>query len=151
MSFLSDAFPDEYKKQFAERSLTIGTVLRMFVEDTNPPKHKFFIVIGFTEEQVGLGVVYINSVINPNRFSTKELQELNLPLIADERKLVDRDCWIDCSKIFEKATDVIYEKIEKNPESVRGELSPDELKQVQIKLMSARTISPKTKKRFGYM
>lgn len=149
MSLLSDAFPDHFREQYVERNLQVGMVLRTYVTDTKPPKTKYFIIIGISQDRVALGVVYINSEINPNLFSKPELKQLHIPMSPDERELVEYDCFIDCSKIYEKPLESISQLLKENPSCDRGMLNSVELGRVQEKIYSASTISPRDKKKFG--
>jgi len=54
------------KREYAGRNLQIGSVLKLHVKDTNPPKEKRFIVVGKTIDGICLATVYINSAINKN-------------------------------------------------------------------------------------
>ena len=148
MPFLSDAFPEDFRKQFVDRTLQVGTVLRMYVTDTNPPKTKFFVVIGYSEDKIALGVVYINTEINPNVFPTEELKRLHIPLTPDERGLVETNCHIDCSKIYEKPVEHINELVAANPEYVRGQLNERETGMILATVFSARTVPRVVKRKF---
>lgn len=74
---LSNFLPDDFKKDFTSRNLKIGTVLRLSVKDTNPPKIKRFIVVGKTIDGLSLASVYINSQINLKVNWNIELQSLS--------------------------------------------------------------------------
>jgi len=150
MSFLGDAFPEEYKSKFAERNLAVGTVIRLYVTDTTPHKHKYFVIVGFSGDKVALGVVYINTEINPFLFDSEELKKLHIPISPDSRELVEHDCFIDCSDIKQKRTDLLRAAIEEQPEAVKGQLNEQELRQVQLTLFNATTINDRTKAKFGY-
>ena len=57
MFSLGDIFPDNLKEEFSRRNVKVGSVLRLKVEDTNPPKIKFFIIIGQTIEGFSLATL----------------------------------------------------------------------------------------------
>lgn len=48
---LGDHFPKEFQHEHTERTLKIGMVLKLFVNDTTPPKEKRFIIVGFSEDK----------------------------------------------------------------------------------------------------
>ncbi|WP_144051755.1 hypothetical protein [Fibrisoma limi] len=149
MPFLSDAFPEDLRKQYAERNLKIGTILRVPVTDVPGRDFKFYVVVGYSNDKIALGVLYINSVINPNVFPTEELRRLHVPIKLDHRKLVDKDCYIDCSKIYEKEAEHINDLVISNPEYVRGQLDERETGTILSTIYSAKTISRIYKRRFG--
>lgn len=73
MQSFSDFLPEDAKRQLAERSFKVGVVLKVLVRETNPPKLKRLIIIGFDYEKVSFACVFINSQINPHVFPTKIL------------------------------------------------------------------------------
>ena len=44
---LGDLFPQELREQLSDNNLKVGSVLRFFMKDTNPPKDKRAIDIKF--------------------------------------------------------------------------------------------------------
>ena len=55
-----------------------GSVLRLFVKDTNPPKTKRFIIVGISTDEVSLASVYINSNLNKKTAWSIGLESLNI-------------------------------------------------------------------------
>lgn len=92
---IGDSFPKELKEEFSNRNLKAGCVIKCFVNDTNPPKEKRFIVMGVSYDKIALGTVYINTHINPNVFPTEELKQLHIPLESDNRDYLDHDSFVD--------------------------------------------------------
>ena len=146
---LGDFFPEELKKNNSEKELIIGSVLRLHVKDTYPPKTKRFIIIGFTEDKVTLATVYINSEINTNVNWSIEQQDLQLPLSSENREYLEHDSFVDCSKFFLKGVQEITDIVKSRPEVIIGELNQDDLKIVIEKIKNATTIKGKVKKKYG--
>ncbi len=144
-----DSFPDKFKSNFSNRNLAIGKVLRLKVKDTNPPKIKRFIIVGFSEDKFTLASVYINSEINTNINWSLEQQELQLELTSDNREYLDKTSYIDCSQLIIRGYDEINSIVKSRPESVLGEVSRTDLELIVKKLKEARTIKGKIKKRYG--
>lgn len=146
---LSDSFPENFRKEFAERNLKIGSVIRVHVKDTNPPKEKRFILVGQSYDKLIFATIFINSEINPNVFPTQELKDLNLALSAKDRAYLDHDSYADCSYISKRSVDWMLGVIGKDPTNVIGEVSETDLKEIRAKIKFARTITPSIKKTFG--
>ena len=146
---LSDSFPDGFKKDFAQRNLKIGSVIRLYVGDTNPPKQKRFILVGQSYDKLLFAAIFINSEINPNIFPTQELKDLNLKLLASERDYLDHDSYADCSNMQKRSADWLLKIIRKDPYRVIGEVSDADMKEIRARIKSARTIAPAVKKTFG--
>jgi hypothetical protein len=145
---LGDFLPQSLKEQLADANLCVGSVLRAFVKDTNPPKIKYYVIIGFTNDKLALGTVYINSDINPNKFTNAELIDLHIPILVSELAFIDHDSFIDCSQIVERNVAAIKDLLIKDPNCHKGNLGESKLKSIFQKLKSARTISKKTKEKF---
>lgn len=147
---LADYFPEHLRKGYAARNLSVGTVLKLRVKDTNPPKEKRLIVVGFTDDNLFLATIFINSRVNPNLNLPKELQELHLHFKAEEREYLEWDSFVDCSQIAPRNYSEIAEAIENRPESIIGNVSQADLEEINEKIISAPTIKGKIKKRFGF-
>ncbi|MET4081488.1 hypothetical protein ABIB40_001434 [Pedobacter sp. UYP30] len=146
---LSDSFPEDFRKEFAHRNVKIGSVIRVFVKDTNPPKEKRFVLVGQSYDKLIFAAIFINSEINSKIFTTPELRDLNLQLLAKERTYLDHDSYADCSTVQKRDKVWLTKIIEENPTRVIGEVSETDMSEIRLKIKSARTISPATKKTFG--
>lgn len=148
---LAEHFPESFRADFSirNRNLSIGKVLRLNVKDTNPPKIKRFIIVGFTEDNVSLASIYINTEINTLINWSKELQDLHLKFESEGREYLDHTSYIDCTKLIERNCEEIKGIIEKRPESVIGEVSDSDFKLIIDKLKESTTIKGKLKKRYG--
>ena len=117
MSF-SEHFPESFRKEFASRNLKIGSVIRVYVNDTNPPKEKRFILVGQSFDKIIFASIFINSEVNPNVFHIQELKDLNLELSAKERAYLDHDSYADCSTIQKREASWLLALIEEDPTRV---------------------------------
>jgi hypothetical protein len=64
MSLLADAFSDDQKEEFAKRNLKIGSVIKVFVDDTKPPKEKRLVLVGISFDKVFYASIFLNSEVN---------------------------------------------------------------------------------------
>lgn len=147
---LGDKFSIEFKNDHANRGTQVGAVLRLFVEDTNPPKVKFFIVIGMTDDRVSLASLYINSEVNMIKNYSQELIDLHLPLLTNDCDFLDHDSFVDCSQLQERNREHIYQNILNSPGAFVGTLKPEQLVTIKNRVISAKTIKGKIKKKFGF-
>jgi len=150
MTDLSDFFPQSYRDDFAERNIQKGSIIRVFVRDTRPPKIKRFIVVGFSQDKVLLGTVFINSEINPKIFTTEELRSLHISIDAANNDFIDHDSFIDCSSIIERSYDEIKQLLSKDTECLKGIVSETTMKVISETISNAKTISAKQKRKFGF-
>lgn len=131
--------------------LVVGSVLFEFVTTTIPPKNKYYIVVGISENEVALGTVYINSEINPNIFNTPQLRGYHIPISAAQYPFLRYDSFIDCSHIEERAVSDVIKCL--NSDNKRygyyATISENELNTILQTLDNAHTIAPILKKKFG--
>jgi hypothetical protein len=137
---LGDVFPKENRDEHAERLLTKGAVLRLFSTDINNQKIKRLIIIGFADQGT-LGKIYINS--NPQ----SDLSQIQLE--ASSRDYLDRDSYVDCSRIYEDDRDALLEVIKADLSCHIGQVSPADMEMIDLSLRTARTIPLNQKRRFG--
>ena len=146
---LGDLFPQELREQLSDNNLKVGSVLRFFMKDTNPPKDKRVIVVGFNDDKVLFAYVYINSEINPNMFSTPRLRNLHLPFEANGRSYLTHDSFVDCSQIKEENAQTIRDVMTDNIGVHIGDLSETDCKKVIDALKTSFRIDLKIKKKYG--
>jgi hypothetical protein len=146
---LGESFPGALKKQFSENNLVAGAIIRTWVEHTKPPKIKRFIVIGISQDKILLGVVHINSEINPNVFPTQELRDLHLKLTAGSREYLMHDSYVDCSRIFQLDRENISKLLHDDPACHLGTVGKDDLTRIKTIIKGSRTVSIRIKKMFG--
>lgn len=143
---LGDFLPEEWKSDFTGRNVVVGTVIKLFVKDTNPPKEKRFVVVGNTQDKLLVATVYFNSEINKNVNWAKELVDQHLFFEKDGREYLDKDCFLDCSKLTPKDYEMVAEAVKNKPESVSGTVSDAELAknrafEARITVYSAAAVS----------
>jgi len=151
MQSFSDFLPEDAKRLIAERNFKVGAVLKFQVNDTNPPKLKRLIIVGFDDEKVSFACVFINSKINPHLFRTKILQDLHLEFEASGRAYLDHTSFVDCSQIFEKDISSVKQAVANDLGILIGELTPVDLENVRKTISGAHTITPRVKKKYGLM
>ena len=149
MENLGNFFSDELKNQWANDNLKIGPVLRLFDNETNPPKFKLWIIVGFDTEMLSCAQIYINSKINTNIFRTIEAQNLHLKLEAENRSYLTHDSYVDCSELEIRRVSEIRALIVEDAERHKGELADEDLADILLKLREAPTIETKIKKKYG--
>lgn len=149
ISLLGDSFPPEYREDFCKRRLKKGAVLRTTVDFTNPPKIKRFLIVGLNKENGNVGVIVFNSEINLNIHHAEALRNLQLEFTADGKEYLDRNSFLDCSKIYELMAGSLLKKMVDDIGSDLGEMAEDDLIIVFERLKNAKTIPAKIKRRYG--
>lgn len=149
MSLLGDHFPEDRDSQ-PPPIVSVGSVLRLMVDDTTPPKVKFFIVVGQAADGISLASVYINTAVNPNVNWALELKQLHIPILQKDYPFLTHDSFVDCSKLIERDQGALQQTVNNRPNAHVGLLSSEQLKVYLEVLVNSPTIKGKTKKRFGF-
>jgi hypothetical protein len=151
MQSFSDFLPQESKEQLSENNFKVGAVLKYHVDFTKPPKVKRLIVVGVDAEKVLFAAVLINSKINPKVFPSPELQNLHVELDSIGREYLDHKSFVDCSNLIEQDIATIKNLMATLPITHLGSLSEQDLKDVTDKIKGAKTVTPKMKKKYGFL
>lgn len=145
-----DVFPENFRTTFFEQNLKRGAVFKIASTQTTPPKLKRIVILGIHQGLAVVGYLFINSEINENVFPTPYLKSLHLPLTATaDRQYVEHDSFLDCSHIYEQNLHDLKDKIMTTMDSYLGQIAASDLSQILHLVATARTISPKLKKRYG--
>lgn len=111
---------------------------------------KFIIVVAKDSHNVSLAFVVINSEANPNVAYSAYLKSLHIEILKAESPFLDRNSYVDCSKLREFPIQHVIDFLIKNPERAVGNVSTDVLKSIHMTLTRASTIEPIMKKKFGF-
>lgn len=146
---LGDFFSEETKKQFAERSIDLGKTLLVEIPNFNLPYKKYWIIVA-TNEKYMAGVI-INTEINTNVVWNSDLKKLHLLIKQQEHSFLSYDSYIDCSALQKFPFEDIRQAIIRNPQIVVGNVTEEVLRSIHITITTAKTISVKDKKQFGFL
>ena len=130
--------------QHAEESLTLGVVLRCHARFITPPKTKIFVVIGMDDNGEKAAVVLINS--NPARMP--DLAPYQMSITKEGRSYIQKDCFVDCSRIYVRPLDLLRGLITKSPNVVLGHVSPEDHWAMRKLAGNSEVILPSEKKLF---
>ena len=128
--------------------LPLGTVIRTHVLDTDPPKIKIFVIVGYYEDAVI--TVYFNSYVNTTVNFSQELQALHIPFLRDGRPYLTKDCHCDCSTLISRNKDQIHTLVKEDPDIQVGTLSKDDLDAVMMTLRHSQKLKGTIKNRYGF-
>ncbi len=145
---LSEYFSEEFKNQYANDKIDLGTTLIVEIPHFNIAHKKFAIIIGLEGEDVAM--VIINSDINPNIFTTPYLvsQLVNIPMEGHE-DFLSKDSHIDCTKLQYKSKQEVLDYIKTNPSKVFN-VKEGVCKKINEMITYSKLISNYEKKRFGF-
>lgn len=135
--------------KYYETELVVGCVLRMHVQDTNPPKVKRFVVVGKSGDNINLATVFINSRIHPYIAEKPHLAESQVHIDPGQCSFIDHDSYIDCSKIVSRSFQDIISGI--SADTIMGHLSDTLKTEVLSRIKAAKNIPLARKKEFNLL
>lgn len=105
MTKLSDLLDDNSLKDIAKKTIKVGDVFRINMDQRNgiiPKKgddsrNKFFIVLGFDSDGNIYGGVIINS--NINQHIPQAVKDWQMPIKCSKYTFLEYDSFVDCSKL----------------------------------------------------
>ncbi len=147
MGSLGDAFPQKFKTDYAESRVQCGSVI--FLRDDIADKDKIHVIVGFDRDKILAAAVRINTEINANIYRTDELKRLCHHISAEKAAYLHHDSFVSCKDIIEWNREVLVNLVESEPGIVFGVMDTKDLEIVQYLISTAKTISPKIKKKFG--
>lgn len=130
--------------------LNIGDVLRLWVEDTNPPKYKFIVIVGFEQNRIAVASLFINSRVNQRINWNPYLEALHIEISATQHHFLSYNSYVDCSELHIDDVVRLTSIIESNPDIICGTIHPTILSEIRNRVIHADTIKAKIKKKFGF-
>jgi signal-transduction protein with cAMP-binding, CBS, and nucleotidyltransferase domain len=146
---LGNKFPNKIKQNYVNRVLVIGSVFRKGVLYTKPPKIKRFIIVGIDKNSKQLGVIHINSEINPTIFQTEELRKLHILFEAKNREYLEKDSYIDCAQLYEMDFQSLKNELLEDIQIHLGTLTKEDITELRNTLKIAKTIEKKLKVKYS--
>jgi hypothetical protein len=140
--------PYDKKVKFANERLTLGAVILRHEDSLNPPKEKFSIIVGMSNDSSLLATVYINSKINDFIKSRQELHALQFEISVANCPCLSYTSYADCSDIVQRDYKELFDEVTNNLRIMKGALNTDLLNQIRQTLVRAGSIKGKLKKKF---
>lgn len=147
---LGDFFPDDLKNQFAKRNIDLGSAILIKIPDFTINYDKYIIVVAKDSKEEDLAYVVINSEANPNVAYNSYLKSLHIKIDKAANPFLEKDSFVDCSKLREFSIESVVEFLKNNPERAVGNVSSSDLKSIHITISTATTIEPYIKKKYGF-
>ena len=149
MASLGDFFSDDRKNAFVEQSITVGSVIKVWLTTTTPPKEKRIIVVGTTSTGDYLGVVLINSEINWNVHRNREIIDYQYFLRIEDCSFIDHDSYADCLNLHEIARSMVLAEVVNDLQKALGRVADDLFADILGRVKTSPAITPKTRKKYG--
>ncbi len=130
-------------------SVAPGDVFKVFDNRTTPPKVKYHIVVGISEERILLGTVRINSNININVYRDQASQYRCIKMKAEKYDFLDHDSTIDCNHLLTHNLQDVKTYINSHPEVILGDITTEDLEDIKLRMLDAPTITEEDKEIFG--
>ncbi|SDE72073.1 hypothetical protein [Epilithonimonas hungarica] len=130
--------------------VSVGDVLYLFVEDTDPPKKKYFFVLGMTENEVSIASFYVNSEINLNVNNNPVLVKYNIEINPSDYPFLSYKSYLDCTKMVIRDKKEFDEIVRNRPEAVVYKLTDIQLHHLRSIIREVPTFKGKIINKFGF-
>lgn len=124
----------------------IGTVLRIFAEDSIPPKVKYCIIVGSSRDKIA--TVFINSDLRPPLLKSY-IQSLQYPLNHEDCSCLKYESYVDCAQISERDKSQVNAILQKEPGRKECVLAATHVQTIVDLIKRSKTISIVDKRKFG--
>lgn len=115
-------------------------------------KQKYFVIVGESNDKVCLAYFFINSRINPNIATNCELELLHMPILKADHDFLFHDSYIDCSQLYEIETEKVKRFFCQDMNGKYICVLPKEVvENLKYMIEESPTITPKQKRKFGYL
>ena len=128
----------------------VGDVLFLFVDDTTPPKKKYFFVLGESEGQISLASFYVNSDINLNIHNNPVLVKFNIELLPADYPFLHHKSYLDCTKMIIRDKSEYDDIVKVRPEAIVYTLTSEQLEFFRKIIREVPTIKGKIIKKFVF-
>lgn len=123
---LGDLLPEDQSLLLAQKLLIPGCIIRAFVKDTNPPKIKYYVVLGNINDGLLLASFYINSNLNGTILRNPVLCDLQHLIRKSNYNFLSHDSYVDCSKLNQHSYEEVLKQVSNNPAIVVGQIVQDD-------------------------
>lgn len=147
---LGDLFPEEFKENFAKRSIDIGQALLIQIDELNVKYPKYVILVSKDSSETIVAYVIINTRINETVFPSEYLKSLHITIDKKSHPFLEYDSYVNCSSLKSFNIDEVIDFLKENPERAVGNVSEEVLRNIHITITGAKTIDKKTKEFFGF-
>ena len=149
MALLGDFFAGDQKNAFAEQAITIGSVVKVWLTWTTPPKEKRIIIVGTTATGDHLGIVLINSEINWDVNRDRDIIDFQYFIRAEDCEFLSHDSYADCLNLREISRQQVVGEVSDDLQKALGRVSDDLFAEILVRVKTSPTMTAKTRKRFG--
>ena len=149
MPKISDKLSNEEKRKYIKSLIKVGSVFKLYVTDTTPPKQKRVALLGIDKKYISIAIFYINTEIAIYNLQ-QGLKSLQMELKSDKNNYLTHDSFLDCAGIHSKnISDLINYLEDGNLDAYLGEMKIDDVKKARLLASRSRTIPFKTKNKFN--
>lgn len=106
-----------------------GDIYHRYFSTTNPPKNKFFVIIGEDSENY-VGYFFINSNINKFIERNKEMLDMQLPLLAQRYPFLSHSSFIDGHAIAKIKKNVLIDELSEGIIQIKGCLQKEDMERL---------------------
>ena len=139
------SFPDDFKKQYADKSIIPGQVIRINFSFPDKTKPKFLIIATADDPPL---LFVINSNIHQFIQDRPYLLEAQIKISPEEYSFLNHSSYINASRVFDTMTrQDIADQITKDINCIKGMLSSRTIRKLLAVVEKSKTLTPQEKQR----
>ena len=123
--------------------IPLSTEEGLIVKGGYQSSDKWIVIIGFSKDDIIVGSLLVNT--HPNKFS-KELGDIQFPLLPKDYEFLDYKSWLDCSGVFRISRSKIFKY-----GGYCGKMKNEDWKLIWETLRGTEFISDEEKEEFGIL
>lgn len=121
-----------------------GDIFHRFFQTTNPPKSKFFVIVGENEDNF-FGFFFINSNINRFVAQSAEMSQMQFPLKSSDYPFLDHLSFIAGHELSVMPKDELFNELRNGTTQWRGKMIEADLEMLLDAASRSCLFSPKEK------
>jgi|GEM_PF-3892016 hypothetical protein len=138
---LGDLFPEEFRVDYAGRSLSPKSIVIIDVPEFNLDYDKMMVLITSSIDNTHMACVSINTSPSPRN---------NHVIIAcADYEFLEYDSHMNCTNITPVNIEWLRDILSREPERIKGEISDTQHAEILQRLSASTNIAPVTKRRFN--
>ncbi|HXI26134.1 MAG TPA: hypothetical protein VNG71_19930 [Pyrinomonadaceae bacterium] len=138
---LADAFPEAERREYVQRTLKTGLVVKLFCDFITDPKWKRLVIVAVRREPPFFFLINTEPTNYAKR--TPRIAAQQLKVLAEDNDYLEHDSWIDCSKPFDDFDMLdIEDALTDDTSLILGEINAETASRIIEIVTDSDTLSP---------
>lgn len=128
--------------------IKVGSIIYIYIEEFN--KNKYFIILGENDTEYTFASFYINTNINANFATNKEIEKLHVLLKKEDYPFLKYDSYLNLNELFPKTKYSLQAEYDKNNKCLVYQLTDEQLYFLRKLFREQSTVKGKILKKYKF-